>query len=66
MLPCLTLTPPITGQIQLFLETTELGLFSLLPSDFYENDIQLPYACTLGYSATRAINTFSVCKTQGK
>lgn len=37
-----------------------------LPSDFYENDIQLSYACTPGYSGTRAINTFSGCKTQGK
>lgn len=37
-----TCTLPIIGQIQLFLETTELGISSpLLPSDFYENNIQL-------------------------
>ena len=35
-------TLPITGQIQLFPETTKLCLSSVfLPSDFYENNIQL-------------------------
>lgn len=48
-------------------ETTQLCLSSsLLPSDFYENNIQLPCTYTSGDSVTRAINTFPVCKNQGK